>query len=289
MSNQEASTVARALVETVVVRYGVPLQILTDQGKNFEGTLFKEMCRLLDIDKVRTTSYHPRCNGMIERFHRTLNTMLGKVVSTHQRDWDEFLPYVMAANRASNHEVTGFSPNYLIFGRENRAPLDIVFGQPESPGGERITYADYAAGLEERFEVAYRLMRESLGRAAERRKRRYDLRVRPLQFRAGQWVWYLTPRRFVGRSPKWGRQYTGPFMVVRACGPVDYLLQRSPKAKVFVAHVDKLRVCHGRTDGSWEEEATPSENEAPVAAVEMWDAPRRLQPPRAARRPARYC
>ena len=131
LSNQEASTVAKALVETVIVRYGVPLQILTDQGTNFESNLFKEMCRLLEIDKVRTTSYHPRCNGLIERFHRTLNAMLAKVVSTHQRDWDEMLPYVMAAYRASNHEVTGFSPNYLVFGRENRAPLDVVFGLPE--------------------------------------------------------------------------------------------------------------------------------------------------------------
>lgn len=59
MSNQEASTIAEVLVETVIARYGTPLQILTDQDRNFEITLFSELRRLLEIDKVRTTSYHP--------------------------------------------------------------------------------------------------------------------------------------------------------------------------------------------------------------------------------------
>src|SRR6218665_152883 len=80
IANQEATTVAKTFVETVVVRYGVPLQILTDLGRNFEGQVFSEMCRLLEIDKARTTTYHPRCNGMIERFHRTMNSMISKVV-----------------------------------------------------------------------------------------------------------------------------------------------------------------------------------------------------------------
>src|SRR6218665_1389775 len=73
IANQEATTVAKALVETVIARYGAPLQILTDQGTNFEGNLFQELCRLLGIDKVRTSSYPPSGNGLIERFHRTLN------------------------------------------------------------------------------------------------------------------------------------------------------------------------------------------------------------------------
>lgn len=88
MPNQEAVTVAKALVEAVVVHYGTPLQILTDQGRNFEGQVFTEMCRVLEVDKVRTSTYHPQCNWMIERFHRTLNAMLGKVVEESQRNWD---------------------------------------------------------------------------------------------------------------------------------------------------------------------------------------------------------
>src|SRR5688572_32150540 len=147
MANQEAVSVAKALVENVIVRYGASLQILTDQGTNFEGHLFQELCRLLGIDKVRTSSNHPSGNGLIERFHRTLNAMLGKIISSHQRDWDEVLPHVLAAYRASLHEATGFTPNYLMFGRETRAPIDVVYGRPPDDDRRADNYSSYVQAL----------------------------------------------------------------------------------------------------------------------------------------------
>ena len=85
---------------------------------------------VLGIDKIRTTPYKASTNGAVERFHRTLNAMMGRVVSESQRDWDEKLIRVMAAYRANRHDDTGFSPNYLMFGRELRAPIDVVLGGP---------------------------------------------------------------------------------------------------------------------------------------------------------------
>ena len=60
---------------------------------------------------------------MLERFHRTLNQMTGKVVSAGQRDWDEYVQPVTAAYCASEHVVTGFSPNFLMLFREVHAPI----------------------------------------------------------------------------------------------------------------------------------------------------------------------
>ena len=285
MANQEATSVARALVETVIVRYGAPLQILTDQGTNFEGNLFRELCRLLGIDKLRTSSYHPSCNGLIERFHRTMNAMLGKVISSHQRDWDEVLPHVLAAYRASLHEATGFTPNYLMFGRETRAPIDLVYGRP--PGGERVdaTYSSYSRDFAERMESSYRLVREHLRVAAERRKRNYDLKVRPAEFAPGDRVWYFTPRRYQGRSPKWARMYTGPFTVMERCGLVNYRLRKTAHSKPFVAHVDKLKPCFedGPTDAS--ENAALDDGLRDI----LPDAdPNFARPKRTIRRPARF-
>ena len=130
--NKEAVTVARALVDVVFSRFGVPLQLLSDNGKEFDNRVLQEFCRLLEIDKIRTTVYKASTNGAIERFHRTLNSMLGKVVSTNQRNWDEYLPSVMGAYRASCHESIGYSPNFLVLGREVNAPLDVVYGVPAS-------------------------------------------------------------------------------------------------------------------------------------------------------------
>ena len=124
MRNQEA----RVFLDRVFPFVGLPRRILTDQGTKFESLLCKELCRVLEIDKVRTSPYHPSGNSMLERFHRTLNSMIGKVVSESQRDWDVWLPTVMSAYRASTHSATGYGPNFLVFGRENGMPADIVTG-----------------------------------------------------------------------------------------------------------------------------------------------------------------
>ena len=57
-------------------------------------------------------------------------------------------------------------------------------------------------------------------------------------------VYYFNPRKFVGRSDKWARKYTGPFRVVKMLSPVNALLQKSAHSKPFVAHVDKVKVCY---------------------------------------------
>ena len=107
MRNQEASTVAKILVDRVICLHGCPLQILTDQGTNFESDLFQSICRLLAVDKIRTSPYKPSTNGNIERFHSTLHAMMAKLISSNQRDWDERLPAIAFAYRTSIHESTG--------------------------------------------------------------------------------------------------------------------------------------------------------------------------------------
>jgi len=84
----------------------------------------------MEIDKIRCSPYKPSTNACAERFHRTLNSMLGKVVNDSQRDWDPKLPFVLAAYRASVHNSTGYTPNKLFLGRENRMPLDLIMGIP---------------------------------------------------------------------------------------------------------------------------------------------------------------
>ena len=82
--NQEATTVARVLVEEFVARFGIPRQIHSNQGRNFELKVFQEMCRSLGMDKTRTTPLHPQSDGMIERFNRTTEGMLSKFVAENQ-------------------------------------------------------------------------------------------------------------------------------------------------------------------------------------------------------------
>jgi len=99
---------------------------------------------------MRTTAYHPSCNVVIEHFHTTLNAIMGRMIDEHQSDWDVMLPNVMTAYRASQHEVTKFTSNYLVLGREVRAPVDLMYGGPEIH--PPVSYASYAEELDARCE-----------------------------------------------------------------------------------------------------------------------------------------
>ena len=245
-----AAVIANILVTQVFARFGCPDQILSDQGPEFESALLAELCQELHIDKVRTSPYKASTNGAVERFHRTLNGMLGKVVSEKQRDWDEWLPLVMTAYRASPHTATGFSPNMLTFGREVSMPIDIVLGRPEEDW-EASSYESFAGNLVARLEAAFALVREELRIAAERRKKQYDLRVREKDFKVGTWVWYYCPRRYLKRSPKWQRMYSGPFLVTKCISPLNYVIQRSKHSMPKVVHADKLRPWLGEPLPPW--------------------------------------
>jgi len=90
----------------VFSRFGAPQQLLPDSGPEFQSELFSQLMKWMEVDKLSTSPYQPTTNGEVERFHCTLNSMLGKVVMDSQRDWDERLPLVLPAYRALPHEST---------------------------------------------------------------------------------------------------------------------------------------------------------------------------------------
>ncbi len=126
--NQQAVTVAKKLVEMFMLRLGVPRTIHSDQGKYFESRLFQEMCKLLQMNKTRTTPYNPQSDGLVERMNKTLISMLSVFVEDNQSNWDELLPYVMMTCRSSVQSSTGFTPYKMLFGAEITLPVDVVMG-----------------------------------------------------------------------------------------------------------------------------------------------------------------
>jgi transposase InsO family protein len=116
-----ALTVAEALMTHWIARYGTPLRISSDQGRQFESTLFHELNTTLGINHLRTTAYHPQSNGIIERFHRTLKAA---IMSKGVENWPSKLPLILLALRAS------FKPEY------NSTPAEMIYGQPLRLPGE---------------------------------------------------------------------------------------------------------------------------------------------------------
>ncbi len=125
--DQRAVMVAKVLVEKFFVHYGLPSHIHSDQGRDFECRLIRELLGMLGIRKSRTTPYHPQGDPQPERFNRTLLSMLGTLDPANKSKWSQYIPQLVHAYNCKKNEATGYSP-YLLFGRESRLPIDVCFG-----------------------------------------------------------------------------------------------------------------------------------------------------------------
>ena len=243
--NQEAITIAETVVAEVFCRYGVPLEIHSDQGRNFESLVFQETCRIMGIHKTRTTAYHPQSDGMVERFNQTLERHLAKVVDSHQKDWDRHIPLFLMSYRTAVHESTAVTPACANFGRELRLPADLLTGRPpDSPN----TISEYASDLRNRMEDVHKLVREHGLHASARMKTRYDRKSNQTRFEEGSLVWLHNPMRRKGISPKLSPSWEGPYKVVARINDVTYRIQRTPRSPCKIVHVDRLARYHGSND-----------------------------------------
>jgi hypothetical protein len=242
IKDQEAETVAEALVNNFISRFGVPQELHSDQGRNFESKLFRGMCNLLGINKTRTTPLHPQSDGMVERFNRTLSQHLALYVDDHQRDWDKHLPLFLLAYRSATHETTGHTPSMLLFGREVRLPIDLVTGRPNDiPLG----VDEYTDNLQKKLEDVHHYVRDRIKLTSRRMKTRYDVHASGPLFKEGDLVWLYNPQRKKGFSPKLQRHWEGPYKIVKRVNDVVYRIQRG-SSKCKIVHVDRLSPYHGR-------------------------------------------
>ena len=93
VKNQRALTLARLLVEEVIPVFGVPENLLSDRGTNLSSHLMLDLCKMIGIQKLNTTAYHPQCDGIVERFNRTLKTIIRKHAATFGSLWNFVLEY----------------------------------------------------------------------------------------------------------------------------------------------------------------------------------------------------
>ncbi|GFW87605.1 retrovirus-related Pol polyprotein from transposon 412 [Trichonephila clavipes] len=192
LPDQEASTVAEVLVQHWISRFGDPLQLHSDQGRNFDSAVCKILCEILTIDKTRTTALHPQSDGMVERFNRTILNSISLLVSSNQQDWDKKLPFFLLAYRRAVYEQTGYSLYQMLFGRDLRLPADLLFSRPpDAP----LVPEEYIQKLPARMEEMHHLSRERIGTTSEKMNTRYDAKETGHDFYEGDKVWLWNPER----------------------------------------------------------------------------------------------
>ena len=185
--NHTARTTARVLYNNFFSVFGFPQKLLSDQGTEFTGDVIATMCKLLGIEKIRTTPYHPQTNRSAERLHQTLQRMIGKLNPEKRRKWPEHIGSVLIAYNATRSQVTGYSPYFLMFRRRPRLPVDLLFPTVNNQEWTR-TIDEYVKALYERLRECLKLAQESATKEANRQKRLYDRRVGAVELRPGDCV-----------------------------------------------------------------------------------------------------
>ncbi|KAK2896137.1 hypothetical protein Q8A73_015625 [Channa argus] len=158
----------------------------SDQGRDFESQIIKELCSLVGIRKIRTSPYHPRGNP-VERYNRTLLSMLGTLKEQEKTKWREYVKPLTHAYNCTKNEVTGFTPYELMFGRQPRLPIDIAFGLPVNESSV-IPHSQYVKRLKSYLTESYQLAAANAKKVADKNKRRFDMRVRESTLEIGDRV-----------------------------------------------------------------------------------------------------
>ena len=173
-----AQATAGILWDNFICHYGFPEKFISDQGRNFESDLIKELCKIAGVQKLHTTLYHPQGNGQCERFNSTLCNMLGTLSEEEKSDWKSYLGCMTHAYNCTKHASTTYSPYYLMFGRHPRLPIDVEFGLPKSNSGDNSSKSRYVQKLRRRLNYAFQKATKVANQQANKYKSSYDKSIR---------------------------------------------------------------------------------------------------------------
>ena len=252
--DQKAETVARALVERVILVHGAPQQLLSDCGRNLTGDVMARTCELLRVRRIHTVAYAPWQNGEMERWNRTFKQCLSMVVKADQRNWAAWVPYVTFAYRTSVHDATNETPFYLMYGRDPDIPVD------EFVSAQGVRYGeDYASELARRLAGAYEQVRNCLRQRGERRRARCNEGVTIPNFQEGSIVSRRLEAPTPGLSSKLAPKWSGTLRIAQKLGEVTYRVRPLHGRGERIVHARQLKPYVAGDDATAEppaEEAT---------------------------------
>ena len=237
LKDMTATTCADVVTREFVCRYGFPLQVHSDQGRQFESALFQEVCRLMNVSKSRTTPLHPQSDGQTERANKTILDLLAKLVATRKEEWDLCLPIALSLYRSSVHSVTGETPNRLMLGREVRTPVTLL--APLPPGQEYET--DWGRDFHARFGDMHQLVTEVTKQKHRAEAPRHDRRCKNLTFNEGDLVWVYDPKQRRGKTPKLDpNRWSGPWKITRKVSKCTYCVKHQITKRDTLINVDRM-------------------------------------------------
>ena len=213
--------------------------IRSDNGREFVSELHEQLYRITGSRHLLSLPYCPRMNSS-ERCHKEIHAILSKTIQRHS-DWSSHLDYIASCFNKTVHRSTGFTPEFLTFGRSLPSNLSALLGSPgeESPDN----YGEFAEKVVQRLSHAYSLTQECLKQKAVASKRYFDRHVKEKCFNPGDRVLVYSHRVPRKAYAKWQRVYAQECEIIQKVNDVIYILQTTgSKKRRIIAHVDKLKL-----------------------------------------------
>jgi hypothetical protein len=233
VEKQNAQTTATILYEHYICIYGVPRQILSDQGTPFNNQLIEAFTKILGCHHIKSTPYHPQTNGAIERFNATFERQLAKVTNVHMNDWDTHLKSIVFAYNIGKHASTEYSPYQLQFGRHPNLPPD----KPKATY-EFLKPNDYFQYFRRTLTLYHHHAKENISKHQQYYKTHYDARRANPHFNVGDRVL----KRLSITKTKLSSIYSDPMVVIKIQHPTHWI-KDDVTQKIYQVHVSQLRLC----------------------------------------------
>ena len=232
LPNKEAITTGSAIFNRWICRYGTPLEIVSDGGKEFCNNLADELYKLMGIEHTTTTPYHPQCNAQAEVANKTIQKYLASFVDKNTLDWEMYLAPLAFSYNTSLHRSVKATPYFLTYGQDARAPSfpnpDIQKYYGESPAAEWHNTLLLARQIATHNNLAATLRAET----------DHNKSAHPFNYVIGQMVW-LDERNFLHKNRKLAANWTGPYPIIKVQNNGVVTIQRGTKA--IVINVDRIK------------------------------------------------
>ena len=206
-----------------------PKRLLTDCHKSFLSNKLRKLLNENHVKLVHSTPYHPQTNGIVERANGTLVSRLRPVLlEKPSRKWSTQLPDVVRNYNRTPHDVTGFTPEYLLFGIDTTP-----------------TFATPITNLDEARTMANQRTRK----VQLKHKATHDAKHPPAKFELGDRVLKQVPSNHPDQdklTPRW----TGPYYIIAEIGPVTYDISETLDGRPIRAHASQLKPFHSREPAS---------------------------------------
>lgn len=223
MKSIDALSLARAVYKHWIVKYGMPEEILSDNGAYFSSEVFSALCSTCGIKRKFSPPHHQQSNGLVERLFQTVKPLLSATVAEHKKEWDEVLPSVELTLRAATQSTTGISPFASMYGIRMRLPEDWLLCGSSNLDPQRF----------------------------QKIRREIDAKIRKMQGKTVNKKAYQTHNFTVGdkvllkntavdnRIPR--HYYTGPYQVIEKVGTVIYKVKCCSTGSVWTRHANHIK------------------------------------------------